>query len=63
MKHLAITLCLAGVALGLSACSGTEQKTVYDSGASYASPRTAGETIIENKSYAVEKKFKKHMSK
>ncbi len=37
MKKLATTLCFVGTAMALSACG-----TTYDSGASYATQRTAG---------------------
>ena len=40
MKKFAATLCIAGTAIALSAC---ETGTTYDSGASYATERTAGE--------------------
>ena len=39
MKKLATTLCFVGTAMALSACG-----TTYDSGASYATQRTAGNT-------------------
>lgn len=41
MKTLAVTLCIIGTALTLSAC---ETGSTYDSGASYANSRTAGNT-------------------
>ena len=40
MKKFATTLCIAGSVLALAACSTGE---TYDSGASYATERTAGE--------------------
>jgi hypothetical protein len=39
MKHLAITLLLAGTVFGLAACAGSTD----NSGASYAKERTAGD--------------------
>ena len=38
MKTFATTLCILGTAMALSACG-----TTFDSGASYANERTAGE--------------------
>ncbi len=40
MNKLAATLCIVGTALALSAC---ETGTTYDSGANFATGRTAGE--------------------
>lgn len=40
MNKFAVTLCIAGTALALSAC---ETGHSYDSGASYATERTAGD--------------------
>ncbi len=40
MNKFATTLCIAGSVLALAACSTSE---TYDSGASYATERTAGE--------------------
>jgi hypothetical protein len=40
MNKFAATLCIAGSVLGLAACDTTSS---YDSGASYANERTAGE--------------------
>lgn len=63
MKYLSITLCLAVSVLALAAC---ESSSSYYSGASYAGPRTAGETTMEptmKKTTKTERVFKKHMSK
>jgi hypothetical protein len=68
MKHIALTLCLAGAVVGLSACMSTS----YDSGASYASGRTAGNVDygsreIDEPAYSsdasTESSFKSQMSK
>lgn len=42
MNKLFATLCIVGTALVLSACE-TAEKQSYDSGASYATDRTAGD--------------------
>jgi len=65
MKTLAITLCLAGAAFGLTACE--TSSSTYASGASYAEGRTAGEAAIV-KQYKptktkVERVFKTYQSK
>lgn len=64
MKHIALTLCLAGAVVGLSACVATS----YDSGASYASGRTAGNVDYGSREVAVEtapaeRTFKSQVSK
>ncbi len=44
MKKLFTALCILGTTALLSACATPEEATTYDSGASYATDRTAGET-------------------
>jgi hypothetical protein len=58
MKYLTLTLCLAA-ALGLSAC-GTS--STYDSGASYASGRTAG-NVDQAATAETDTAFKAQMNK
>lgn len=53
MKTLSLTLALAVSVLALSACAGKNAN--YDSGASYASSRTAGETDLQSKTETVYK--------
>lgn len=65
MKYLSITLCLAVSVLALSAC---ETSNTYDSGASYAAGRTAGNVTTEAVVYKpaatkTEKVFSKQMAK
>ena len=62
MKYLSMTLCLAVSVLALAAC---ETSSSYDSGASYAGTRTAGDTVIEasKKPSKTQKVYKSHISK
>jgi len=64
MKKFAATLCIAGSVLGLAACDTTSS---YDSGASYANERTAGEMDATMKKEAApvqaEKVFKTYQAK
>ncbi len=63
MKKFAATLCIAGSVLGLAACDTTSS---YDSGASYANERTAGEMDNAARAaapVAAEKVFKTYQAK
>ena len=65
MKKFAATLCIAGTAIALSAC---ETASTHDSGASYATNRTAGEVeaapMVKKAAPAkAERVFKEYQSK
>ena len=63
MKKFAATLCIAGSALALAAC---ETSGSYDSGASYATERTAGEVdavMAKPAPVKAERVFKTYQSK
>ena len=61
MKKFAATLCIAGTAIALSAC---ETSDSYDSGASYATERTAGDIdAAPVKAAPAERVFREYQTK
>ncbi len=61
MKKFAATLCIAGTAIALSAC---ETSGSYDSGASYATERTAGDVdAAPAKAAPAERVFREYQTK